>query len=277
MKSAFYDCSVMHQRLVPKRHRLEHRIFMFYLDLDELDAVSRKLRLFAVNRPSLYAFYDKDHLESEPGATRGNATAFMQANGLLPDGAHHVRLLTHPRMLGHVFNPISIFYFFDANDEPLAALAEVGNTFGEQKPFALPFNPATRRFELQTQKDFYVSPFSDVDDAFDFRIDLPGDTTRWAVDTSRGDQKTLISGLKGKRLEIGLARMLALTARYPFVTLRVIALIHWHALLLWLKRTRFYWKESKPEHQKGVLRPHKSLRKKEQKRNQSPANSVPPS
>jgi len=265
MNSAFYDCRVMHQRFAPKRHRLDHAVFMFYLDLAELDAVSQQLKWFGVNRPALYAFYDKDHLESEPGATGTNAIDFMQSQGLLPNGAAQVHLLTHPRMLGHVFNPISIFYFFDEDAQPLAALAEVGNTFGEQKTFALPYNSERRRFELQTRKDFYVSPFSDVEDDFDFRISLPEETTLWAIDTLRNGEKTLISSLKGRRLDLSIHHMLALTARYPFVTLKVIFLIHWHAFLLWLKRTRFYLKESKASRQTEVRRPHKSLRKNEKK------------
>lgn len=275
MKSGFYDCSVMHQRLAPKRHRLQHAVFMFYLDLDELPLLDRRLRLFSSGRPNLYAFHEKDHLDFGAGTLRENAVRCMQEAGLLPEGAAHVRLLTHPRMLGYVFNPISVFYFFDEAERPLGALAEVGNTFGEQKPFALAFSPETERFEHRTRKDFYVSPFSDVEDDFAFRVAPPGEEITLQVDTFRGDEKQLVSSLKGRFLEPTNARLLALTARYPFVTLKVIALIHWHALLLWLKGAKFFWKESKPEHQVGVHRPHRSIRPKQDLRNQAVSSSVP--
>ena len=150
----------MHRRLVPLRNEFVYRIFLFALDLDELPELTRRVPIFHHNEPGLYTFRDDDHFPLVPGDARANAEAFLTANGI-PEKPARILLLTNARFLGYTFNPISIWFCQRADGSPLAAIAEVGNTFGEQKPFLVPFKDGV--FHIRTPKNFYVSPFSDLD------------------------------------------------------------------------------------------------------------------
>lgn len=256
MNSCLYECQVMHRRLSPKRNEFLYRIFLFALDLDEMSEVTGRVRLLRHNQAGLYSFRDADHFQLIPGTARENAEAFLDQNGIAEKPARIV-LLTNLRVLGYTFNPISVWYCYRADGSPLAAIAEVGNTFGELKPYLVPL--VNGKFHLRTLKHFYVSPFSDLDQEFDFRFELLGDQLAVHIDDYKGAEKTLISVLTGKRVELTTARLFAFTFKYPLITLKVIGLIHWHAFLLWLKQVPFHRKEAHPELQTGVLRPHKSL------------------
>lgn len=246
----------MHRRLVPLRNEFVYRIFLFAIDIDELPELARRVPIFHHNEPGLYTFRDDDHFPLVPGNARANAEAFLASNGIDEKPAR-ILLLTNARFLGYTFNPISIWFCQRADGSPIAAIAEVGNTFGEQKPFLVPFKDSV--FHLRTPKHFYVSPFSELDLEFDFRFEIPGDRLAVWIDDYKGPEKTLISTLTGRRVELTTANLLALTFKYPFITLKTIGLIHWHALLLWLKRAPFHFKEANPHLQKDVLRPHESL------------------
>src|ERR1700679_1550881 len=102
---------------------------MFFLDLDELDSVPRKTFLFSRNRRNFYAFRDADHLPSGGGSLKENVTAYLASNGIGLARDARIMLLTLPRVLGYIFNPVSFYFCFDAAGEPICAVAEVGNTF----------------------------------------------------------------------------------------------------------------------------------------------------
>lgn len=257
MNSCLYECTVMHRRLVPLKNEFVYRIFLFAIDLDELPDLARRVPVFHHNEPGLYAFRDDDHFPLVPGDARANAEAFLTASGILEKPAR-ILLLTNARFLGYTFNPISIWFCQRADGSPLAAIAEVGNTFGEQKPFLVPFQDGV--FHLRAPKHFYVSPFSELDLEFDFRFELPGERLAVWIDDYKGTEKTLISVLTGGRAEFTTSNLLGFTLKYPFITLKTIGLIHWHALLLWFKRAPFHLKEANTHLQKNVLRPHASLR-----------------
>jgi len=249
-----YECSVFHKRFSPKRHEFLYRVFMFSLDVDSLPQLARKIPLLGVNGPGLYSFWDEDHFRLVEGSARANAEAFLVENGISERPAR-IQLLTNLRFLGYTFNPISIWFCFREDGSPLAAIAEVGNTFRELKPFLVPFDG--KAFHLRTPKHFYVSPFSSLDLEFDFRFEIPGNRLAVFIDDYRGDERVLLSTLTGKQSELTTSTLLAFTAKYPLITLRVIFLIHWQAFRLWWKKTPFYPKEDNPDLQKGVFNPRK--------------------
>ena len=287
LRSCLYDCSVMHHRLAPKEHHFRYGIFQFCLDLDELDTLSARLRLFHRNRPALYRFNDRDHFGTNGVVECGNGgvmaeapsphhsttpslhhsakpglLAWVAAQGLPLPADTRVLLLTHCRVFGYIFNPVSFYFCLDAQDRPLCAVAEVGNTFGEQKPFLLgpEHFDGEGRFRRIVPKHFYVSPFSALDLAFDFKLRVPGEQLDIHIDDREGDRPVLLTALTGRRVPLTDANLARLTLKYPLVTLRVITLIHWHALKLWWNNVPWHRKAANPHLQQGVFNPHESLR-----------------
>lgn len=241
----------MHRRILPKQHEFVYRIFLFFLDLDELAGIENAIPFFSVDQPNLYSLRSADYIQIQSGTIRENLTAFLKSEGFEKAPAR-IRLLTLPRLLGYTFNPVSIFFCHDEAGDPMVSVVQVGNTFGELKPYIVPLDGG--RFHVRVPKNFYVSPFSELDLAFDFRLDLPGDRLRVLIDDYKGGVKTLISTLTGTRRDLTAGNLLFLTAKYPLVTLKIITLIHWQAFRLWLKKIPHRLKESGPHLQKGVFR-----------------------
>ena len=267
----------MHARFAPRMHRFVYRIFMFALDLDELEALHRRLRLFSFNRPNLFSFREADFLPTgEPLHNPGPAAAppsgsrnlksrvlgHLAAHGIDLPADTRVLLVTLPRVLGYLFNPVSFYFCLDRDGQPLAAIAEVTNTFKEVKPYVLA--PATRgadgAFRLRVPKHFYVSPFSDVDVAFDFTLRAPNGRLSIQIDDYIGAERTLTSTLTGRQQPLTDARLAWFCGKYPFVTLQIIGLIHWNALKLWLKSVPWFPKSARASDQRDLYRPHQSIR-----------------
>lgn len=305
MRSRLYECQVMHARLLPRAHRFAYRIFMLSIDLDELDAVHRRLRLLSVNRANLFAFRERDHLPLDepvhnpssparrdhdgppPASLKARVLARLAADGIEPGPGARVELVTLPRMFGHVFNPVSFCFVRDAAGRPVAAIAEVTNTFREMKAYVLgpgtlsstpptllnPSEPNVRitntgggardgfggTFRLRTPKFFYVSPFSDVDVAFDFRLRAPGEALSIRIDDFAGADRTLVSTLAGRARPLTDGALALFVFKYPLLTLRVVALIHWHALRLLLKKLPWFPKAARAADQRDLRRPHRGI------------------
>ncbi len=261
--SSLYECSISHCRLKPKRHAFNYRVFMFCVDLDELPKLARRIWGFSHNRLNLFSIDDADHIDrGYPGGIRGNLTAWLAEQGIAcPDDAQ-IQLVTFPRVLGYGFNPVSFFYVNSKAGEPLAAVAEVVNTFREMKLYALVDRGAEGLWHRRVAKNFYVSPFSDPGMEFDFKLGLPSVKWRVNIDDYAGDERILLSAVRGEQRELSSARLIWYGLKYPLLSLRVIGLIHWHALLLWLRRVPFFRKSERLEFQQEVLRPHSTLIKK---------------
>lgn len=237
---------------------------MLALDLDELPVVSRKSRLLGINRGGLFGFREEDYLPVDDGCTpraplKERVARFLASRGIR-DIPNKVELVTMPSVAGYRFNPVSFYFCLDAAGEPLAAIAEVTNTFGEVKPYLLDRDCWNgRTFTLRVPKHFYVSPFSDVDVEFEFNLRPAGDTLAVRIDDREGGTRTLTSTLTGRARELNDRTLLLFAVKYPLLTLKVIAAIHWHALRLYLKRVPWFPKAARAGDQRGLFNPHRSI------------------
>ncbi len=254
MNSCLYECEIMHLRLKPKKHKLIHKIFMFYLDLDEIDSLNQKTKFVSHNRFSIYSFRDSDHIELGGKTAKENLLLYLKSKGVTAPPAK-IKLLTNLRTFGHIFNPVAFYFCFDEKDNPLYVVPEIGNTFGELKPYFIgPQDFAEGKFRSQQTKYYYISPFTDLDITLDFQMKIPADELDIRVDDIQHGAKFLYATMIGKRKELNTGNLLWYSLKFPFVTLKVIGLIHLHAGLLYLKRIPHHMKESHQELQKEVFR-----------------------
>ncbi len=263
MNSCLYDCRIHHKRIEPRKHEFTYRIFMMCLDLDELDEVSERIALFSHNRPNVYSFYDRDHLDLGKPTLKENVLEYLRQHDVVLPAIHRILLVTLPRVLGYVFNPVSFYYCYNSMGEALCAVVQVGNTFRELKPYIIQAKDGHGVFRLITPKYFYVSPFSELDLDFDFRLRSPGERLEVRIDDLDGrETRILTTNLHGDYKPLTNVRLTWMTLKYPFITLKVIFLIHWNALLLWLRWMPWYRKAANPEDQRDVFNPHDSIARK---------------
>jgi DUF1365 family protein len=242
--SAIYTGHVAHMR--PGKHRLRYSVFMLAIDLDEVEPLARKLALFAHNRFSLLALFDRDHGTRVNAPIRPQIETKLREAGIAWDGGRIV-LLAMPRLFNYVFNPLSV-YFCYRRDGSLAALVhEVANTFGEWHFYVLPPSLAGNGEVAQAcDKDFFVSPFLEQSLRYEFRVTPPGERTKVAMIVKRGDEIALTASFAGERRELTDANILRAWAGNPLMTLKVIAGIHWEALQMWLKGVRYLGRHHGP-------------------------------
>jgi DUF1365 family protein len=197
---------------------------MALLDLGELTDLDRRLRLFGHNRRRPLSFRDSDHV---------GVDALLRERGVTPPGGRTL-LLTHCRIFGYVFNPVSFFYCYDRDDRLSAVVAEVNNTFGERHPYVLEVQGDETVW--REKKVFHVSPFFRPDEGtYRWELPPPDETMDLRVDLTRAGSTVLSTALTLRRQPLTDRTLLRSLVRYPFMTLQVISAIHWQALRLWSK------------------------------------------
>lgn len=255
MRSCVYECRISHERFSPKAHRFRYRAFMFCLDLDEIDSLVRRIPFLGRNRFNLYSFHDRDHAGGTAGGLRDDLCELLARNSVSETPAT-ILLLTNLRILGYVFNPVSFFYCFDAEGEPIAVVAEVNNTYGERKLYVLDRNERDGEgaFSGRRKKHFYISPFIALDSELHLRLPVPGEELSVTIDDFIEEDLVLTAKMEGIRRPLSSARLAWLTVWYPLMTLKVITAIHWEAARLWLKGVPYIRKRDHPELQKPAWR-----------------------
>lgn len=265
INSCLYKAKVMHHRLAPKVHRFSYDVFMFYLDLDEIDDLSKRLKFMSRNKFNLFNFRDKDHLQlprENPDTTkniRQHITDYLASNGV-SIGNGRIMVLTNLCTAGYQFNPVSFYFCYDEQGQIVCSVVEVCNTFLEMKPYFLSAETMQGdEFKLNTEKYFYVSPFTEMDTNFDFDLHIPGEKLKVKIDDyDKEGNRFFISTLSGTRKPLTDANLLLYFLSFPLITLKVIGAIHWQALKLWLKKIPYHKKEANLDLQKGVFRPYQS-------------------
>jgi len=237
-RSALYEGRVWHRRFKPRGHKLAYRIPMMLLDLDELPALDKRLRLFSHNRFNLMDFREADHLDGSATPLKAQVETILIEGGFAVGG--RVRLLCMPRVLGSVFNPLSV-YFCEAPDGQLQAiLYEVNNTFGQRHSYLLRARDEPGAVKHGCEKQFYVSPFNHLNMTYDFRVVPPGafsDEQPLSVRIDVRDAAGLLmtAAFVGEREPLTDKTLFSAWARHPLLMAKVLGTIHWEALKLWLK------------------------------------------
>lgn len=239
--SAIYEGRVTHRRHHPREHAFAYRMAQLYIDLDEVDDVFAGRRFWSTTHRALAEFRRADYLgPTDIPLAEAVRRRVEQATGVRPRGP--IRLLTHLRYFGFVFNPVSFYYCFEPGGERLHSIvAEITNTpWNERHAYVLPVATAHAQGDVlrwDFDKTFHVSPFMAMERRYDWFIAPPGDDLRVQMHVLEGATREFDATLYLRRREINGASLARVLLRYPFMTLRVVLAIHWQALRLWLKRT----------------------------------------
>lgn len=252
--SGLYPGVVTHTRTKPRRHALKYDIFMMLLDLDELPALDRELKLFSVRRFNLTGFDPRRHGDGSATPLKEQVEAQLAAAGVAHGGP--VRMLAMPRILGMGFNPITVYFCHRADGALSAILYEVNNTFGERHSYLIPADDAPV-VKQACEKGFYVSPFMDMDLSYAFRVRPPGQQVQVLVDVDDAEGRVLATGFVAERRELTDRNLLGAWLTHPWMTLGVVVAIHWEALFIWLKGEKIRQRPAKPAWPVTVVTPAK--------------------
>ncbi|MGF1562157.1 MAG: DUF1365 domain-containing protein [Geminicoccaceae bacterium] len=236
-----YFGQVMHQRLRPFRHKFRYRVFTLLIDLDRLTKPGRLTWLLSVNRFNLFSLLNRDHGPRDGTALKPWA-ALRFAEAGVPKAATRIHMLCFPRLLGYVFNPLSIYFGYDAQGRLRGILYEVKNTFGGQHVYVLPVaaDHGARQPVVQAcDKAFYVSPFIQMDARYRFRLKAPDERLTILIRQDIAEGAQLLATWSGDAAPLDDRRLIYACLAYPLMTFKVIVGIHWEALRLVLKGARY--------------------------------------
>ncbi|MDX1396031.1 MAG: DUF1365 domain-containing protein [Gemmatimonadota bacterium] len=248
LASGLYRGTIRHRRFEPVTNRFRYGVFQLLLDLDELPRLDREVRGFTYNRAGPISYHDVDHMGPDDRSTREKLADWLGSVGH-ELGTGRVLLLTSPRVLGYVFNPVSYFFCLSEDGAPRFTVAEVNNTFGETYCYFLDRQTAAggEAVKTRTDKVFHVSPFMPIEGLrYEWTLTPPGERLTIHIDEFEDDRKFFDATLALAREPLTSGSLWRAIARYPHLTARTIWLIHWQALRLWLKRAPFYRKPEPP-------------------------------
>ena len=251
MRSALYQGWVRHRRDEPVRNHFHYPLFMVGFDLDELSQVFAGRWLWSTSRPALARFRRRDYM-GDDNIPLKQAVLDRVESELAMRPAGPVLLLTHPRYFGYGFNPVSFYFCFAGDGETIEAIvAEITNTpWGEQYPYVLdcrPYGPRNH-CRFQFSKQFHISPFMGMKQAYDWRFDFHGDRCVIHMENYEDDRKLFDATLNLKKRAITGTSLARVLVQYPFMTGQVIVGIYWQALKLWLKGCPIHTHPDKLQH-----------------------------
>jgi uncharacterized protein len=244
-----YDGKVMHARLKPVGHRFTYRVASILVDLDQLTRIGTLSWLVSHNRFNLFSVHDRDLGSKDATPPRAWIDRLLAEAGVAVDGGR-VMVLTYPRVLGYVFNPISVYWCYAATGDLKAIVYEVSNTFGDRHSYVAPVKPdelGPEGLKQARDKIFYVSPFLDMSMRYHFRLRPPGATVAVRILETDADGPILAATFNGARKPLTTGNLLRTFMRLPFLTIKIMAGIHYEAAKLWLKGIRFHSRPEPPE------------------------------
>ena len=247
--ASLYSGPVMHARMKPVSHRFTYNVYSLLIDVERLDEAKRLSPVFSISRWNLLSFSPKDHGPRDGSSLRTHVDALLAKAGMQIEGGR-VLLLCYPRVLGFVFNPLSIYYCYDAQERLAALVYEVRNTFGQSHSYVAPIAPSeavAQGVRQDRDKLFYVSPFLDMTMRYHFRLHPPGETLRVRILETDAEGPILAATFAGARSELTTRTALKAFFAMPLLTFKIVGAIHYEALRLWLKGLRLVPRPAPPE------------------------------
>ncbi len=241
--AALYVGDVVHARLLPSRHRLRYSVFCLAIDVDCIAEVANRVVGFGYNRAALVALHDSDLGAGRASIADHARRTFCEAG--LDEATDRIVLLTYPRVLGYVFNPISVYYGYGRSGRLRGSIYEVSNTFGERVSYVLPVveaEPAVQgaktpaSFRQTCAKRMSVSPFTGGQGQYSFHCTHPGDDLVVGVQFRNAAGPVLRTHFRGRQESLTSIQLFKQFVRVPWLTAKVMTAIHFEALRLWLKR-----------------------------------------
>ena len=242
MNSCIYNGEVTHTRFKPVRHFLKYKTFSLLIDLDEINLLDKSIGIFSHNKFNIFSFYDKDHGDRDGGNLKdwviSNLKKFQ-----INENITNIKILCYPRILGYVFNPLSIFYCYE-KEKLVAIFYEVKNTFNEQHTYIFKIKNNEEIIQ-KCRKKFYVSPFMDMETYYNFKLLNPNDKLSVFIKQTDADGTVLTATQTGDKKEFSFKQLAINFLKYPLMTIKIIGSIHYEALLLWKKGAIYRKREVK--------------------------------
>ena len=242
--SCIYIVNVVHKRFKPKKHFFKYSVFSIFLDLDEINELEKEISFFSYNKFNILSFFDKDHGNRDGSSIKDWIIPVLQKKNISTKNIK-IKILCYPRIFGYVFNPLSIFFIYDTDSNPIAILYEVKNTFGEQHTYVFKINIKDQHISNNCKKKFYVSPFMDLESKYFFKVLIPNERLSVIIDQRDKEGKLLFASQDGERVKISSKNLLISYLKHPLMTLKIISAIHYEALKLWIKGVKLVKKNFK--------------------------------
>tara|TARA_Y100000768_G_scaffold274424_1_gene210172 strand:+ start:25 stop:792 length:768 start_codon:yes stop_codon:yes gene_type:complete len=245
IKNSFiYTGNVVHKRFKPKIHFFKYKVFSLLIDLSEIHLIDKKLKIFSYNKFNIISFYDKDHGARDGSSVENWVKENLKKNNINTSDIQ-IKLLCYPRILGYVFNPLSVFYIYDKNSNLISIFYEVKNTFGEQHTYIFKTDINNNLVQHMCKKKFHVSPFIEMDCVYFFRLLKPGNKISVIIDQNDKEGKILYASQDGVKSEITNSNITKSYLKHPLMTFKIILAIHFEAFKLWSKGIKFIKKKLK--------------------------------
>ena len=242
MNSCIYNGEVTHTRFKPVRHFLKYKTFSLLIDLDEINLLDKSIGIFSHNKFNIFSFYDKDHGDRDGGNLKNWVISNLK-KFQIKEKITNIKVLCYPRILGYVFNPLSIFYCYE-KDKLVAIFYEVKNTFNEQHTYIFKIKNNDEIIQ-KCRKKFYVSPFMDMETFYNFKLLNPNDKLSVFIKQTDADGTILTATQTGDKKEFSFKQLAINFLKYPLMTIKIISSIHYEALLLWKKGAIYRKREVK--------------------------------
>ena len=244
MTSSIYNGTVIHKRFKPKIHSFKYRVFSLLIDLSELGTLEKKISFFSYNSFNLVSFFDRDHGNRDGSSLIEWVKKNLKENKI-PFDDIDIRLLCYPRILGYVFNPLSVFYVYEKSGNLISILYEVKNTFGEQHTYIFRIDQDHNIFKHDCSKKFHVSPFIEMNCKYFFKTQLPDEKISVIIDQHDNEGKILYASQDGKKTDFTTSELIKSYLKHPLMTFKIIVAIHFEAFKLWIKGIKFIQKKLK--------------------------------